>query len=138
MPPPAPHRPDGSAGEPDDQVRGGGPDEHDTGLAPDAIDPERPRVVETPWGTMALFSRGDEVLCVQAFCPHLGGPLFQGTLQGDTVTCPWHLWRFDLRSGERVDPERPDSGPDARGLARCAVRRSARGTLVLGRPAQPL
>jgi nitrite reductase/ring-hydroxylating ferredoxin subunit len=85
---------------------------------------------------MALYRQGDEVLCSQAFCPHLGGPLFQGTLHGDSVTCPWHLWRFDLRSGARVDPECPAEGPDARPLQRCEVRRSARGTLVL-RPPSP-
>jgi nitrite reductase/ring-hydroxylating ferredoxin subunit len=105
-----------------------------TGLRPEQVDPERPRVVETPWGPMALYRLGEEVLCTQAFCPHLDGPLFQGTLHEESITCPWHLWRFDLRSGARIDAGCPADGPDAQPLERCEVRLSAGGTLVL-RPA---
>lgn len=34
-------------------------------------------------------------------CPHNGGPLAEGSLRDGCVTCPWHLWRFDLRTGEQ-------------------------------------
>jgi nitrite reductase/ring-hydroxylating ferredoxin subunit len=107
------------------------PEEFDTGIELHALDPERPRIVETPWGTMALYRVDAEVFCSQAFCPHLEGPLFQGTLSGPTITCPWHQWRYDLRTGARIDPARPRSGPGSEHLARCGVSRSARGTLVL-------
>jgi nitrite reductase/ring-hydroxylating ferredoxin subunit len=40
---------------------------------------------------------------VDDYCPHMGGPLSQGTLSGDTVTCPWHGWRYDLLGGARAD-----------------------------------
>jgi nitrite reductase/ring-hydroxylating ferredoxin subunit len=76
--------------------------EHDTGLRPQDLDPERPLSIETPWGAVALYRIGDEVLAAESFCPHLQGPLFQGTLTGDEITCPWHRWRFSLRTGERV------------------------------------
>jgi len=33
-------------------------------------------------------------------CPHKGGPLSQGILHGDTVSCPLHNWRISLRSGQ--------------------------------------
>jgi nitrite reductase/ring-hydroxylating ferredoxin subunit len=98
---------------------------------PADVDPDRPRPIETPWGTLALYSIQGEILCAQAFCPHLEGPLFQGTLSGSTVTCPWHQWRFDLRSGRRVDAACPPFGPDARAIRTWSVTRSARGTLVL-------
>jgi len=103
----------------------------DTGIAPSALDPERPRFVDTPWGAMALYSVGGEVYCVQAFCPHLEGPLFQGTVAGTRVTCPWHAWTFDLRTGERVatHPWLPHRGRDR--LRRCAVGLGAGGTIVL-------
>jgi nitrite reductase/ring-hydroxylating ferredoxin subunit len=110
------------------------PHEFDTGLEPGAIDPQRPRAVETPWGVQALYRIGGEVLSSQAFCPHLGGPLFQGTLSGATVTCPWHQWRFDLRSGARVDPARPRRGPGSEPLRCSAVHLSSAGTLVLSHP----
>lgn len=32
-------------------------------------------------------------------CPHRGGPLEKGLLQGAFLRCPWHGATFDLRSG---------------------------------------
>ncbi len=32
-------------------------------------------------------------------CPHRGGPLGEGDLIGDELICPWHLWGFDVKSG---------------------------------------
>ena len=108
-------------------------EEFDTGLALADLDPERPQPVETPWGSIALYVVGGEVLASQSFCPHLEGPLFQGTRAGETITCPWHLWRFSLRSGERLDAGGLLSrGCDA--LLVCDVDVGARGTLVLSRP----
>jgi nitrite reductase/ring-hydroxylating ferredoxin subunit len=40
-----------------------------------------------------------EVCAISAVCSHLGGPLHEGKREGDTVTCPWHGSRFDLRTG---------------------------------------
>jgi nitrite reductase/ring-hydroxylating ferredoxin subunit len=108
-------------------------DEFDSGL-PHDIDLQRPLPLETPWGMFALFRIDGEVLCVQAFCPHLQGPLFQGTVAAGEVTCPWHLWRYDLRSGRRTDWKNPRSGPDARALSVSAVRIGSAGTLVLRAP----
>jgi nitrite reductase/ring-hydroxylating ferredoxin subunit len=116
------------------------PEEFDTQLVASELDLSRPRPVVTPWGTMALFRVGPELFAVQAFCPHLEGPLFQGTLAGEIVTCPWHLWRFNLRTGERVDA-RPSffarhAGGGTPPLLRCAVRIGAAGTVILARPAK--
>lgn len=39
-------------------------------------------------------------------CPHAGGPLGDGTLDGTTVACPWHGWTYDVCTGVcEVDPE---------------------------------
>ena len=32
-------------------------------------------------------------------CLHAGGPLHEGTLEGATVTCPWHAWQYDVTDG---------------------------------------
>ena len=37
-------------------------------------------------------------------CPHNGGPLARGVLDGKALTCPWHGWRWDVTSGRNVWP----------------------------------
>ncbi len=44
-------------------------------------------------------SRSGEVCALASVCTHLGGPLAEGSRDGDTVTCPWHGSRFDLHTG---------------------------------------
>jgi nitrite reductase/ring-hydroxylating ferredoxin subunit len=110
----------------------------DTGISPGELDPDRPRSIHTPWGEFALFWVGARVLCAQSFCPHLGGPLFQGTVfQADggeaRVTCPWHQWVFSLETGDRVDLAGRIFGRGHQ-LVRCEVAVSQRGTIVLREP----
>ena len=50
---------------------------------------------------LAVFrSRGGSVAVTQAACPHRHGPLADGILGTDTVTCPLHGWRFCLLTGQ--------------------------------------
>jgi nitrite reductase/ring-hydroxylating ferredoxin subunit len=48
---------------------------------------------------IALFHLDGQFFALDGLCPHQGGPLGQGTLEGCIVTCPWHGWQFDVRSG---------------------------------------
>jgi nitrite reductase (NADH) small subunit len=52
---------------------------------------------------VALFRVDGAIVAVQGTCAHRGGPLALGTLAGPLLTCPWHWWRYDLRTGRRVD-----------------------------------
>jgi nitrite reductase/ring-hydroxylating ferredoxin subunit len=36
----------------------------------------------------------------RATCPHMGGPLREARLEGDQLVCPWHRYRYDVRTGE--------------------------------------
>jgi nitrite reductase/ring-hydroxylating ferredoxin subunit len=48
-------------------------------------------------------TRAGEVCALASTCTHLGGPLAEGSREGDTVTCPWHGSRFDLRTGAVIE-----------------------------------
>jgi nitrite reductase/ring-hydroxylating ferredoxin subunit len=107
--------------------------EYDTTLTRADLDPDRPLPIDTPWGSMTLFVAGEHVFATQSFCTHLEGPLFQGTRSGETITCPWHQWRFSLADGSRLDvPGILRSESDA--LLVCDVKVGPRGTLVLSHP----
>jgi nitrite reductase/ring-hydroxylating ferredoxin subunit/uncharacterized membrane protein len=48
---------------------------------------------------VVLLRRGMQLSAISATCPHAGGPLDEGTLDGDIVECPWHGSRFCMRDG---------------------------------------
>ncbi len=49
---------------------------------------------------VAIFNVEGTVFALDGVCPHQGGPLGKGELTGGIVTCPWHGWQFDVRSGQ--------------------------------------
>ena|SRR5271166_3930838 len=63
-------------------------------------------------GAAKEFPCGDKVVCVanvngtisaiDNVCLHRGGPLGQGVIDGDKLTCPWHAWQWDPQTGEAV------------------------------------
>ncbi len=48
---------------------------------------------------IALFNAGGSFYALDNTCPHQGGPLAEGWIEGLTVTCPWHAWCFRLTNG---------------------------------------
>ncbi len=67
-------------------------------------------LADVPPGTAAEFVAGHQVVALfnvegtlyalDGICPHQGGPLGKGHLQDAVVTCPWHGWQFDVRTGQ--------------------------------------
>ena len=51
---------------------------------------------------VALANVGGKFYAITNTCLHRGGPLGQGQLQGNVVTCPWHGWQFDVTTGKAV------------------------------------
>jgi nitrite reductase (NADH) small subunit len=58
-------------------------------------------VMEAEFGstTLAICNVGGEVHAWDGICPHAGGPLGQGNIDGDHLVCPWHAWEYDCRTG---------------------------------------
>ncbi len=64
------------------------------------------RVMRTDTMDIAVFrTASDEIFALQDKCPHKGGPLSQGIVHDNTVTCPLHNWKIDLNSGEALAPD---------------------------------
>ena len=59
--------------------------------------------IQTQGKAIALFNCDGTFLAINDTCPHQGGPLGEGELAGTVVTCPWHEWRFDARTGVNTD-----------------------------------
>lgn len=66
------------------------------------IPPGTGRTVDVHGIWIALFNVEGIFYAVDNACPHAGGPLGEGKLQGTIIECPWHGWRFSLESGQRV------------------------------------
>jgi len=82
------------------------------------------RTFEVGTERIAVFhTRSGELFATQADCPHRNGPLADGLLGGDTVICPLHSWKFDLRTGQLT-------GGDCR-LKTYGVRASSDGLIML-------
>ena len=68
------------------------------------------RVEDIPAGTVRPVRAGEEDVAlahcnggfyaVQGHCLHLQGPLGEGRLEEHVLSCPWHGWQYDVRTGE--------------------------------------
>jgi nitrite reductase (NADH) small subunit len=55
---------------------------------------------------VAVFRTGDDrVFALIDECPHKRGPLSEGIISGDTVTCPLHNWIIELEGGKAMAPD---------------------------------
>ncbi len=59
------------------------------------------RCVVTPKGRIAVFRTAENrFFAIEDQCPHKQGPLAQGIVHGNAVTCPLHNWVISLETGE--------------------------------------
>jgi nitrite reductase/ring-hydroxylating ferredoxin subunit len=80
----------------------GGPDW--TYALDDAALPEGRMAAAYPLGVNVLLARvGGAVYAVSGKCVHMACPLFTGRLEGYTIVCGCHDWRFDVRTGKFLD-----------------------------------
>jgi ferredoxin-nitrite reductase len=68
--------------------------------------PARACVVRAGGLDLALVCTADGLYAIDNACPHSGGPLGEGAVQGNTITCPLHGWQFDCRSGQCLTEKR--------------------------------
>ena len=89
----------------------------------DEIPPGARKIVDVGGRSIGVFNLGGEFFALRNRCPHQGGPLCEGrtwglieadrpgafrfSREGEIITCGWHGWEFDIRTGQSwCDPER--------------------------------
>ena len=80
------------------------------------LGPGEVKLVEIGELRIALTNVDGSFFAVDDACPHVQGPLSEGGLEGEVITCPWHGSRFDVRSGELL------GAPATTGVSSYAVR----------------
>ena len=73
-------------------------------------------MVEVDGKEIALFNVGGSFHAIDNTCTHVGGPLCEGEIEGNEVTCPWHGAMFDVTTGQVLGP------PAASSVSRYNVR----------------
>jgi 3-phenylpropionate/trans-cinnamate dioxygenase ferredoxin component len=67
------------------------------------LPPGTATTVDAGGHTLALFNVDGVLYALDSTCPHRGGPLGEGDLDGTIVTCPWHAWRWDVTTGTNTN-----------------------------------
>lgn len=67
--------------------------------------PGEGRVVDVNGNEVALFNLDGAYYAIDNICVHRGGPLGEGLVEGEVVICPWHDWRYNIKTG--VSPTNP-------------------------------
>ncbi len=68
------------------------------------VKPGQGTIAEVAGKSLAVFNVDGTFHVMDNTCCHRGGPLGDGELDGTTVTCPWHGWRYDVTSGKCLQP----------------------------------
>ena len=72
------------------------------------IAPGQGKAVDVAGKQVAVFDIDGTYYAIGGACTHQGGPLSDGPVAGNVVTCPWHAAKFDVTTGEALSP--PASG----------------------------
>jgi NAD(P)H-dependent nitrite reductase small subunit len=65
----------------------------------DEIPPGSGRSLDAGGVRLAVFRAGQDLVALSGICPHSGGALGYGWIDGNEVVCPLHQWRFKLADG---------------------------------------
>jgi len=71
------------------------------------VPPGTGRQVQVSGRALAIYNLEGIMHAIDGTCTHRGGPLGEGALVGNVVTCPWHGARFDVTTGAVLGPPAP-------------------------------
>ena len=67
------------------------------------LDPGIAKAFEVNGKEIAIFNVNGAIFAMDNTCLHQGGPLGEGMLEDDVVTCPWHMWQYNVRTGQNLE-----------------------------------
>ena len=67
------------------------------------VEPGHGIVAEVSGKTLAVFNVDGTFHVMDNTCLHRGGPLGEGDVEGEVVTCPWHGWQYNVKTGGCVN-----------------------------------
>ncbi len=67
------------------------------------VEEGKARVINIEGDEVALFNIRGKIFAISNICPHRGGPLAEGEIDGNTIICPWHAWQFNIETGKGVN-----------------------------------
>jgi NAD(P)H-dependent nitrite reductase small subunit len=82
----------------------------------DELAPGAGKQVQVNGKEIALFNLDGSFYAIDNTCTHRGGPLAEGFVEGEEVTCPWHGAQFNIKTGAVVGP------PASQNVAKYNVR----------------
>ena len=57
------------------------------------------KIIQVKGKTIALFLHEGNFYAIDNTCKHMGGPLGEGELEDGNVVCPWHGWKYNIKTG---------------------------------------
>ena len=60
------------------------------------------KVVDLKGKKIAVLNDNGKFFAVDNACAHMQGPLGEGSCKEEKVTCPWHRWTYDLKTGKNT------------------------------------
>lgn len=85
------------------------------------LPPGQRKIVKVAGREIGLFNVNGHYYALRNVCPHKGAPLCRGKIrplvvsqgigqigherEGEILKCPWHLWEFDIRTGQALYDE---------------------------------
>jgi nitrite reductase (NADH) small subunit len=68
--------------------------------------PGKGKMVTVAGRHVAVFRLGEEFFALDNMCLHRGGPICDGEIVNGVVTCPWHFWSYEIKTGTMVQDPR--------------------------------
>ncbi|MDZ4814670.1 MAG: Rieske 2Fe-2S domain-containing protein [Verrucomicrobiota bacterium] len=70
--------------------------------AVDAVKVGAGTTVTVDGNDIGLFNLNGEFFAIENTCPHMGAPLAGGCVREEMIICPWHMWKFNIKTGVSV------------------------------------